>query len=77
MVYFTYLRQGLVAILAFVGVKMLISDVYHVPTLLSLAVIAAVLLSAVGASILFSKPEEWEARGQLRPHEPALRAEED
>lgn len=49
--YFTYLRQGLVAILAFVGVKMIISDFYNIPTLVSLAVVAAILLIAIAVSV--------------------------
>ena len=49
--YFTYLRQGLVAILAFVGVKMIISEFYKIPTPISLAVVAAILLIAIGLSV--------------------------
>lgn len=48
---FRYLNLGLGAILAFVGVKMLIAHVYHVPTWASLAVIASVLAVAVAASM--------------------------
>ena len=50
--YFTYLRQGLVAILAFVGAKMILSDFHKVPILASLAVIALILMVAVLASII-------------------------
>jgi tellurite resistance protein TerC len=48
---FHYLSYGLAAILAFVGVKMLLSDVWHMPTWLSLAVIVGCLAAAVGASL--------------------------
>jgi tellurite resistance protein TerC len=48
---FRYLNVGLGVILAFVGTKMLIAEVWHVPTWLSLAVIAASLAAAVAASI--------------------------
>ncbi len=48
---FTYLQQGLAVVLAFVGVKMLISNLYHVPTFASLLVIAVVLTLAIVASI--------------------------
>lgn len=48
---FAYLRQGLVAILAFVGVKMMVSEAYEVPTAVSLAVIVTIL----GASIVLSQ----------------------
>ena len=48
---FVYLKAGLAAILVFVGVKMLLLDVYKVPIWLSLAVIAACLSIAVVASL--------------------------
>ena len=38
-------------ILAFVGVKMLIDEWYHIPTWLSLLVIALVLVASVGFSL--------------------------
>ena len=43
---FRYLQQGLAIILAFVGVKMLIAEWVHIPTWLSLVVIAVVLIGA-------------------------------
>jgi tellurite resistance protein TerC len=49
---FHYLSYGLAAILAFVGVKMLLTDVWHMPTWLSLAAIVGCLAAAVGASLL-------------------------
>jgi len=49
---FRYLNVGLGAILAFVGVKMLIAEVYHFPTFLSLGVIAVVLTVAIVASLM-------------------------
>ncbi len=48
---FRYLNVGLGVILAFVGIKMLITDVYHFPTFVSLAVIAVVLAVAILASL--------------------------
>ena len=47
---FRYLQHGLAVILAFVGVKMLIADWYHIPTWLSLIVIAVIL----GVSVVLS-----------------------
>ena len=44
---FSYLQQGLAVILAFVGVKMMIAEWYHIPTWLSLAVIAIVLAVSI------------------------------
>jgi len=48
---FRYLNAGLGVILAFVGVKMLLIDVYHMPTWLSLSVIAVVLAVTIWASL--------------------------
>ena len=48
---FSYLQEGLAIILAFVGIKMLINEWYHIPTWLSLMVITLVLLASVGFSI--------------------------
>ena len=48
---FRYLNVGLGVILAFVGTKMLIVELWHVPTWLSLAVIALTLAAAVVASL--------------------------
>ncbi|MER7502683.1 TerC family protein [Nonomuraea pusilla] len=47
---FVYLKLGLSLVLVWVGVKMLLLDVYKIPTGLSLAVVAAILAVAVGAS---------------------------
>jgi tellurite resistance protein TerC len=41
---FVYLTQGLAFILAFIGVKMMLVDVWHIPIWLSLAVIAGTLV---------------------------------
>ena len=48
---FAFLQEGLAIILAFVGVKMLIHSWYHIPTWLSLTVIAIVLIAAIGFSL--------------------------
>lgn len=55
---FHYLKLGLSVVLVFVGAKMLLTDVYHVPIGLSLGAIALILLTAVGASLLFPKQAE-------------------
>jgi tellurite resistance protein TerC len=57
---FRYLNVGLGAILAFVGVKMLIADVYHLPTWVSLTVIAAVMTVAIAVSILVDRRDARE-----------------
>lgn len=48
---FSFLKEGLAVILAFVGVKMLIAEWYHIPTGLSLVVIVIVLSAAIGFSL--------------------------
>ncbi|HEU4628618.1 MAG TPA: TerC family protein [Gemmatimonadaceae bacterium] len=52
---FHFLKLGLSIVLVFVGAKMLLSDVYHVPIALSLGVIAVVLAASIAASLLFPK----------------------
>lgn len=52
-----HLNYGLAVILVFIGVKMLISDYYKIPTVISLGVIAAVLLITLVTSLLFPGKE--------------------
>ena len=52
---FVFLQQGLAIILAFVGVKMIIAEWYHIPTWLSLTVIALVLTASIGFSLKFTR----------------------
>jgi tellurite resistance protein TerC len=54
---FQYLKIGLSVILTFVGVKMLLADVYPIPITVALGVVAGVLLLSVVASILWPKSE--------------------
>ena len=49
---FSYLKLGLAVVLSFVGVKMVLADIFHIPTALSLGVIAVVLTVAIIASIM-------------------------
>lgn len=55
---FSYLKYGLAIILTFIGVKMVISPVYHISSPLSLSVVGGVLVLSVIASIAFSAKEE-------------------
>ncbi len=48
---FTYLQHGLAVILAFVGVKMIIAEWYHIPTGASLGFIGLVLAVSIWLSI--------------------------
>ena len=54
---FVYLSQGLAVILAVIGVKMLLIDVWHPPIWLSLAIIAAVLAATAALSLRAAPPE--------------------
>ena len=49
---FYYLRPGLAVILSYVGVKMILTDIYHIPAALSLLVIAGILAITIVASIM-------------------------
>jgi tellurite resistance protein TerC len=51
---FHYIQYGLAAILAFVGVKMLVSDFYKLPSLAALAVIAVILAASMIASSIWA-----------------------
>jgi tellurite resistance protein TerC len=59
---FSYLQQGLAIILAFVGVKMIISRWYHIATPVSLLVIALVLVASVVFSLQQNRREDMLAR---------------
>jgi len=50
-----YLGAGLAAILSFVGIKMIAEPWHAIPTGLSLAVIAALLLASIGASVVAAR----------------------
>ena len=49
---------GLAAVLAFVGIKMLVSGKWHIPIGVSLGVIAALLGASIVASLLRPAPPE-------------------
>ena len=54
---FTYLDDGLAAVLVLIGIKMALSDVVHIPVLLSLFLVVAVLAVAIVLSLLRGSPE--------------------
>ena len=49
---FTYLKVGLSFVLAFVGVKMLLSGIYKIPIAVALGVIAAILATSIATSLI-------------------------
>ena len=55
---FVYLRYGLAVVLTFVGVKMLLVDVFHIPTIVSLGVIVGTLAVSIIASLLSNRRVE-------------------
>jgi tellurite resistance protein TerC len=50
---FHYLNIGLSVILAFVGVKMLLSNIYEIPVTVALGVVALTLIVAILASLMY------------------------
>lgn len=68
-----YLRYGLSAVLAFVGVKMLLDDIYPIPIVLSLGLIMTMLATSAVISLLFppatAEPEVAAAVGEATPEE--------
>ncbi len=59
---FFYLRHGLAVILSFVGMKMVLSDIWHISTKNALAVIAVVLATAIIASVIRARRPATKAR---------------
>jgi tellurite resistance protein TerC len=53
---FVYLKYGLAAVLVFVGAKMMLMEVFKIPTGLSLAVVAGILGASVLLSLRHSRP---------------------
>ena len=68
---FHYLKLGLSGVLIFVGLKMLLVDLYKVPVGASLAVIAIVLGMSVAASLMWPKAAEAHDPVTHDPFEPA------
>jgi len=54
---FHYLQVGLALVLAFVGVKMLVVDLYKVPIGASLAVVATLIAGSIAISLLRPRPK--------------------
>src|SRR5215468_618629 len=63
---FHYLHYGLSAILVFVGAKMLLADIYKLPVVVALGVVAGLLLIAVIASLM--RPQQRD--GVTTPTDP-------
>lgn len=60
---FSKLPYGLAFVLSFIGLKMLIAPVLHIPSPISLGIVAGILVLSVIASIVFpEKPEDQTAK---------------
>jgi tellurite resistance protein TerC len=68
---FVYLKPALAIILAFIGAKMLLADVYHVPTAASLGVVGVVLLAAIGMSLLVNRQRPTRAEPPTEADHPS------
>ena len=68
---FRFLKLGLSGILVFIGVKMLVMDIYHIPITLSLGVIAGVLTLSILASIFIPTNESELAHSVAQSDTPA------
>ena len=55
---FHHLHYGLAAILGYVGVKMLLSDIYKIPIVISLGVIVGTLALSIIASLVWPKKDK-------------------
>jgi tellurite resistance protein TerC len=65
---FHYLKPALSVILAFVGAKMLLADVYKIPPQVSLAVVGSIL----GIALALSLRTEWKRRRGAGARQPGL-----
>lgn len=61
---FAYLNYGLAVVLSFIGFKMVISDIYHIPINLSLGIVMSCLIISVIASIIWKKEDTEKQTGE-------------
>jgi tellurite resistance protein TerC len=71
---FVYLKPAVAIILSFIGAKMLLADVYHIPTAASLGVVGLVLLAAIGLSLVANRqrPATIEPTTETDHHSPPV-----
>lgn len=68
---FAYLHYGLAVILGFVGVKMLLADFYHLPTVVALGVIVVALTVSIVVSVLKTRSEGCQIAPVMDGEDPA------
>jgi tellurite resistance protein TerC len=64
---FQYLKVGLALVLMFVGAKMLVADVYKVPVVVSLAVVAALIFGSILVSLVATAKRGGSAHAPAGP----------
>ena len=68
---FEYLKYGLAALLAFAGVKLLLSDVFHIDVWVSLGIIVGILAISVAWSLLATRDAESDDDADVERPAPA------
>jgi len=61
---FHYLKYALAIILGFIGVKMLLHEIFKIPTEIALGVVFVLLALAIIASIVFPKKDAEEVQAE-------------
>jgi tellurite resistance protein TerC len=56
--YFRYLKMGLSVVLCFIGIKMLVKPWHHIPTTLSLIVVAGIIVASIAISMVVGRKEK-------------------
>jgi tellurite resistance protein TerC len=64
---FVYLQPGLALVLLFVGVKMAIGGIFHIPVLISLLVVSLLLGGSIVASLIKRRRSSTPSGSQRRP----------
>jgi tellurite resistance protein TerC len=75
MLRFVYLQTGLALVLGFVGLKMLLADVYTVPIATSLAVVASLIGGSIAASLWRAGGPHTRAKAEPGSASPGLAAD--
>jgi len=58
---FEYLKYGLAAVLSFIGIKMVLMDIYHISIVAALGVVGGILVVSILASIIWPSKKETKA----------------
>ena len=70
---FSYLRQGMTVLLGYIGGKMILAPVLHIPTVVSLGVIVVIIAGAAAASLWRNSRQARRAAPGARPDGPGAR----